>query len=65
MISSPLTLDYQTLISMGQREKDNIMQNLDQRLQRMSPYETMKRQAEMVQSMLEMKKGIPLGMYVI
>ena len=41
------------------------MQNLDQRLQRMSPYETMKRQAEMVQSMLEAKKGIPLGMYVI
>lgn len=65
MISSPLTLDYQTLISMGQREKDNIMQNLDQRLQRMSPYETMKRQAEMVQSMLEAKKGVPLGMYVI
>ena len=65
MISSPLTLDYQTLISMGQREKDNVMQNLDNRLQRMSPYETMKRQAEMVQSMLEMKKGIPLGMYVI
>ena len=65
MISSPLTLDYQTLISMGQREKDNVMQNLDNKLQRMSPYETMKRQAEMVQSMLEMKKGIPLGMYVI
>lgn len=65
MIASPLTLDYQTLISMGQRDKDNVMKGLDDRLQRMSPYETMKRQAEMVQSMLEMKKGTPLGIYVI
>ena len=65
MISSPLSLDFQSLLSMGQREKDNVMQNLDNRLQRMSPYETMKRQAEMVQSMLEMKKGSPLGIYVI
>lgn len=64
MIASPLTMDYQTLIQLGQREKDNVMKSLDDRLQRMSPYETMKKQAEMVQSMLEMKKGTPLGLYV-
>ena len=65
MIASPLTMDYQMLLSLGQREKDNTLKGLDERLQRMSPYETMKRQAEMVQSMLETKKGIPLGIYTI
>lgn len=65
MIASPLTLDYQTLISMGQREKDNVMNGLTERLSRMNPYEVMKRQAELVESMMQAKKGTPLGIYVI
>lgn len=63
-VSSTLTMDYQTLISMGQRERDNALKTLDERLQRMSPYEVMKKQAEMVQSMREVQRGIPLGIYV-
>ena len=63
-VSSTLTMDYQTLISMGQREKENALKTLDDRLQRMSPYEVMKKQAEMVQSMREIQKGVPLGIYV-
>lgn len=65
MLNSPLTLDYQTLINMGQRNKEAVMRSLEERLQRMSPYETMKRQAEMVQNIIEVKKGTPLGLYVI
>lgn len=65
MMASPLQLDYNMLLSIGQREKENALRSLDERLQRMNPYEVMKRQAELVQSMLEAKKGTPLGMYVI
>lgn len=65
MISSPLTMDYQTLLNMGEKQKDAVLRSLDERLQRMSPYETMRRQAEMVQSLLQVQKGTPLGIYVI
>ena len=64
MLASPLTMDYQIFINMGQREKEEAMRSLDERLQRMSPYETLKRQAEMTQSITEIKKGIPLGLYI-
>jgi hypothetical protein len=65
MINNTLTLDYNTLISMAQSERDNALNELKERLQRMTPYETMKRQAELVQSMKDAQKGVPLGIYVI
>ena len=65
MINNQLVMDYNMLISMAQREKDNAMNELKERLQRMTPYEVMKKQAEMVQSMKEIQKGTPLGMYVM
>lgn len=65
MISSPLSMDYNMLITFGQREKDNTMQALVDRLARMSPYEVLKRQAELVESMLNAKKGTPLPIMVI
>lgn len=65
MINNQLVLDYNMLISLGQRERENAMNELKERLQRMTPYEVMKKQAEMVQSMKEIQKGVPLGIYVI
>lgn len=65
MINNQLVLDYQTLLTMGQREHENAINELKERLQRMTPYETMKRQAELVQSMKEVQKGTPLGIYKI
>lgn len=65
MIASPLTMDYQTLITMGREDKKDIMTNLENRLEKMSPYELMKKQADMMQSMMQTQKGTPLGMYVI
>ena len=50
---------------MAQRERDNALNELKERLQRMTPYEVMKKQAEMVQSMKEIQKGTPLGIYSI
>lgn len=65
MISNSLTLDYNMYINMGQREKENALRSLDERLQRMNPYEVMKRQAELVDSMIQAKKGTPLPLMVI
>ena len=65
MISNSLTLDYNMYINLGQREKENAMRSLDERLQRMNPYEVMKRQAELVDSMIQAKKGTPLPLMVL
>ena len=60
-----LQLDYMMFIKMGEEEEEKVMKDLTERLQRMNPYEIMKRQAELVQSMLDAKKGVPLGIYVM
>jgi len=65
IINNSLTLDYNMYLNMAQRERDNALNELKERLQRMTPYEVMKKQAEMVQSMKEIQKGTPLGIYAI
>lgn len=60
-----LQMDYQMLLSFGNEQKKEVMQKLEERLQRMSPSEIMKRQAEIVESAMQAKRGVPLGMYVI
>lgn len=65
LINSPLTLDYNMLISMGQREKDNALKTLDERLQRLSPYYVMEQNKNLVENMIAAKKGVPLGITVI
>lgn len=65
MISNSLTMDYNMFLNFGQREKENAMKSLDERLQRMNPYEVMKKQAELVDSMIQAKKGTPLPIMVI
>ena len=66
-ISIPMAqmqLDYQMFLRMGEEEEQKAMEDLKARLERLNPYEVMKRQAELVQSMIEAKKGVPLGIYV-
>lgn len=63
--SAELQMDYQMLLSFGVEEKRNVMQALEERLMRMSPSEVMKRQAEIVESSMQAKRGVPLGLYVI
>lgn len=65
MINNQLVLDYNMLISMGQKERETALNELKERLQRLSPYETIKRQAELVQNMKEAQKGVPLPFYVM
>lgn len=65
IINNSLTLDYNMYLNMAKELRDSVMNELKERLQRMTPWEMMKKQAEMVQSMKEIQKGTPLGMYVM
>lgn len=58
-------IDYQMYLNLGREEEEKTMKALEERLREMDPTEVMKRQAELVQSMLEAKKGIPLEWYLI
>lgn len=67
-ISIPLAeanMDYQMLLNLANQERQETMQKLEERLTRMSPYEVMKKQAELVESMMQAKKGVPLGIMAI
>lgn len=64
MISSPLTMDYQIFIQMGQREKDAALQDLKERLERLSPQAMIQREAEMVENTKKARSGTPLKWYV-
>lgn len=65
MIASPLTMDYAQLMSFGNREKESALNTLKERLERLSPYNVIQKQSEMVQNMINAKKGTPLGIMVI
>ena len=65
MVNNQLVMDYTQLMTLADKIKDTAMTELKERLQRMTPYETMKKQAELVQSMKEVQKGTPLGIYKI
>lgn len=60
-----MTMDYQMLHSQGEREWEKTMEKLDARLERMSPTNMMKTQAELAQSLNDINKFIPLGIYHI
>ena len=65
MINNPLTMDYAQFMTYGQRERDNALNSLKERLERLSPYYTMQKQAELVDNSVKALKGTPLGIYVI
>jgi len=60
-----MTMDYQMLLSQGEKEWDKTMENLDKRLERMSPSNMMKAQAELAQSINEINKFTPLSIYIV
>ena len=64
MIASPLQMDYNMLMSFGTRERENAINDLKERLLRMSPSETMKKNADMVDDMMRILKQKPLKLQV-
>lgn len=65
IMEAEANLDYMMLINQGQKEYDAAMEELTKRLERMSPYEIMKKNAELSQNMAEILKQKPLGMFTI
>lgn len=65
MLNNPLTMDYAQFMTYGQRERDNALNSLKERLERLSPYYTMQKQAELVDNSIKALKGTPLGLYII
>lgn len=51
-----MQLDYQMLIDQGKQEKDNVINELKERLDRMLPWNLMKNQADMNESLLNVLK---------
>ena len=47
------------------QECPNALNSLKERLERLSPYYTMQKQAELVDNSVKTLKGTPLGIYVI
>lgn len=58
-------MDYSMLIAEADKELDAVMKELEERLQRMSPYEVMKRNAEMVDNMIKIQGGKPLKILAV
>ena len=59
------TMDYNMLISQGQKEYEATMQALDKRLENLTPEKISEREANIVKNTLERQKGTPLGIYMI
>ena len=64
-ISSPLTMDYSQFATFADKLEDKTIEDLDKRLENLSPYKVMENQANLVKNMIEVKKGTPLGIMVI
>ena len=59
------TMDYQMLITQGQKEYDAAMQTLEKRLEKLTPEYLTEREANIVKNTMERQKGTPLGIYMI
>ena len=58
-------MDYNMLLELGKQEKEKALQNLKERLDRMTPWNLMQKQAEMADNINKILAQKPLGMYVL
>ena len=54
-----LQLDYTMLLDQGKQEKEQVMTELKERLDRMLPWNLMKNQADMTNSLIDVLKTKP------
>lgn len=64
-INSPVTMDYNMFITYADKLEDKTLEDLDKRLENLSPYKVMENQANLVDNMLKAKRGTPLPIMVI
>ncbi len=65
IMEAEANLDYMMLINQGQQEYKDTMEELTKRLERMSPYEVMKKNAELTNNMLDILKQKPMGIFTV
>jgi hypothetical protein len=63
--SAEMQLDYSQLMSLGQSMKEKTFEELKIRLEAMLPWNVMKNYSDMTDSLMNIKKKTPLGLYVI
>ena len=59
-----MQLDYQIFLDQGKTEKEAVLTELKERLDRMLPWNLMKNQADMNEQLINVLKKKPLGLYV-
>lgn len=59
-----LKLDYSMLLEQGKAEKDTVLNDLKERLDRMTPWNLMEKQANMNEQLIKVLKNKPLGFYI-
>lgn len=59
-----LKLDYTMLIEQGKSEKEAVLTDLKERLDRMTPWNLMEKQANMNEQLIRVLKNKPLGFYI-
>lgn len=65
IMEAEAVLDYSMLTAQADREYDDAMKELTERLGRMTPWEILKRQAELAESMEKVLRGKPLKMITV
>jgi hypothetical protein len=65
--NAEMNLDYNMLLEMGKSEKEQVLTELKERLERMLPWNLMEQQAKMMDSMINVmtKKPMPQPIIVI
>lgn len=60
-----MTLDYNLMLNQGKELKDTTLNDLKERLQRMLPWTMMRNYADLSNSLMDILKNKPLGIYVV
>ena len=59
-----MQMDYNMLLEQGKSEKETVLNELKERLERMTPWNLMEKQATMNDQLIKVLKNKPLGFYV-
>jgi hypothetical protein len=57
-------MDYNMLLQQGEKEKETVLTELKERLDRMTPWNLMEKQATMNDQLVKVLKNKPLGLFV-
>ena len=59
-----MQMDYNMLLEQGKSEKETVLNELKERLERMTPWNLMEKQSNMNDQLIKVLKNKPLGLYV-